>query len=107
MEARPSVYGPGDGTAIYSYWRTEYIEGLGGTVLAPDLDNARTVLWKYDRTCTLAEWQALKSDPSAGVAVSPDDTATRLGHIKKVTRTINDGSTSWELIAPTTSSFIE
>ena len=107
MWARPSVYGPGDGTAIYSYWKTEYIEGLGGTVLAPDLDNARTVLWKYDRTCTLAEWQALKSDPSAGVAVSPDDTATRLGHIKKVTRTINDGSTSWELIAPTTSSFIE
>lgn len=107
LRARPSVYGPGDGTAIFSYWRTEYIEGLGGTVLAPDLDNTRTVLWKYDRTCTLAEWQALKSEPSAGVAVSPDDTATRLGHIKKVTRTINDGSTSWELIAPTTSSFIE
>ena len=107
MQARPSVYGPGDGTAIYSYWKTEYIEGLGGEVLPPDLSGARTVLWKYDRTSTLAEWNALKAEPSAGVAVSPSDIATQLGHIRKVARVINSGETSWELIAPTTSSFIK
>ncbi len=107
MEARPSVFSTGLGDPIISYWKTDYIEGLGGEILPPDLSNARTVLWKYDRTCTLAEWQSLKSDPSAGVAVSPDDRPTKLGHVKKIARVVESGETSWELIAPTTSSFIE
>lgn len=90
----------------FAYWKTEYIEGLGGTVLPPDLDGARTVLLKYDRHETLSNWRSLTDDPSAGVNVSPDDRHTILAHVRKVSRVVNTGEASWELIAPTTSTFI-
>lgn len=91
---------------IFAYWKTEYIENLGGTVLPPDLDGARTVLLKYDRHETLSNWRSLTDDPSAGVNVSPDDRHTILAHVRKVSRVVNTGEASWELIAPTTSTFI-
>lgn len=106
MSARLAYSNLPGAAGIFAYWKTEYIENLGGTVLPPDLDGARTVLLKYDRHETLSNWRSLTDDPSAGVNVSPDDRHTILAHVRKVSRVVNTGEASWELIAPTTSTFI-
>ena len=91
---------------VWPIWYTTYIEGIGGTVLEQNLDEARTTLFKYFRSVPLADWTQLTGDHTKGVNISPDDRTPILGHVRKATRTVNTGAVEWELIAPTNQTFI-
>ena len=92
--------------AYYPWWRTTYIEGFGGNVIAPEPDAVRGTLFKYQRPVNLQDWLQLVGNPALGINVSPDDRPSILAHVKKATRTVNSGAVEWELIAPTSKTFI-
>jgi hypothetical protein len=68
----------------------------GGGVTGNNIE-ARVITFDFDRITTAAAWKALTDDPTLAVEVAPD-TVLKLGHIKRASRNVYKGTTTYELI---------
>jgi len=69
----------------------------GGGVVSGNSTEARVITYEFDRITTAARWKSMVDDPRQAIEVAPFDDL-KLGHIKRASRNIYKGTTSYELI---------
>jgi len=85
--------------ANLSYWQTTFVATGGGDIgSATDADEYRCVLLNFDRHIDPDQWLDIAEDPTGRILVAQDDSAFRWGHVRKASRKVHSGETSWELI---------
>jgi hypothetical protein len=68
----------------------------GGGVTGNNIE-ARVITYEFDRITTAARWKSMVDDPRQAIEVAPFDDL-KVGHIKRASRNIYKGTTSYELI---------
>lgn len=93
-------------TFISSYWKTNYVAGQGGIIIASDHEEIYQNTFKYVRHVPLEDWLFMVSDPTAYVQVGPGQVPTLPGYARRLARNVNTGNVDIELIAATPNSFV-
>jgi hypothetical protein len=74
---------------------TEFV-AQGGGVTGNNIE-ARVITYEFDRITTAERWKSMVDDPRQAIEVAPWDDL-KIGHIKRASRNIYKGTTSYELI---------
>jgi hypothetical protein len=80
-----------------STFGTTFVATGGGVITNIDPEQARIIVYEFDRITTAARWKSMVDDPRQAIEVAPFDDL-KLGHIKRASRNIYKGTTSYELI---------
>lgn len=89
-----------------SYWKTKYVAGQGGEIVASDPEDVYQNTFKYTRHIPLDAWLSLVGDLSQSVRVGPGQVPMLPGYARRLARNVNTGNTEVELIASTPNSFV-
>lgn len=92
---------------VSSYWKTNYVAGQGGEIIASDPEDIYQNTFKYVRHIPLEDWLYMVSDPTAYVEVGPGQVPLLPGYARRLARNVNTGNVEIELIAATPNSFLD
>lgn len=76
---------------------TSFVALGGGRLTPPDPDQYYATLLKFKRHLSITEWLAYKADISQQISVSENENM-RIGYVRKISRTVHNGETEWEII---------
>jgi hypothetical protein len=80
-----------------SIFGTSFVATGGGVITNIDPQDARVIVYEFDRITSAARWKALTNNPTLAIDVAPD-TDLKRGHVKSAKRNIYKGTTSYSLI---------
>jgi hypothetical protein len=81
-----------------STYGTTFVATGGGQVTSIDPNAARIVKYAWEQHIPAAVWASLVNDPRQAIAVSPDASSIRTGHILEISRKMKDGQAQVQTI---------
>jgi len=82
-----------------SYWRCIATPSSGGVFQTGDMTNYKIAKIEFEQPLSNEDYTTLKSDLTKSIQVNHDGQTNKVGWIRKSTRKLASGETSWELIS--------